>query len=240
MAQGDSTAASAVVAKSIADATTMAAAQKLAEVVLSQSAIQSMGTSFAALFSGRRLLDVSSVPRLAVQPCYSIQQQLSPASGFQLLCMLPVGPFLSATSRASSRTLLQALRLRHAGGLPHQLSMQAQKLQSDGSLPDLVHDAVSDPATQAALAHVMEAAATESKAIKDISGPASAPSPGVGSRPLLTWHPFTRFPPLHALPPGHVLKRRPQSSSAKGLSGTLFRSSSVPIDLRQCSSKMHQ
>ena len=51
-----------MVAKSVADATTMAAAQKLAEVVLSQSAIQSMGTSFAALFSGRRLLDVSPVP----------------------------------------------------------------------------------------------------------------------------------------------------------------------------------
>ena len=64
MVQGDSTAASAVVSKSITDATTMAAAQKLAEVVLSQSAIQSMGTSFAALFSGRRLLDVRPVPRL--------------------------------------------------------------------------------------------------------------------------------------------------------------------------------
>ena len=57
--------------------------------------------------------------------------------------------------------------------------MQAPAAQSDGSLPALVHDAVVDPATQAAFAHVMEAAATESKAIKDISGPASAPSPGV-------------------------------------------------------------
>ena len=56
--------------------------------------------------------------------------------------------------------------------------MQAPAAQSDGSLPALVHDAVADPATQAAFAHVMEAAATEGKAIKDISGPASAPSPG--------------------------------------------------------------
>ena len=65
--------------------------------------------------------------------------------------------------------------------------MQAQTLHSDGSLQALVHDAVSDPATQAAFAHVMEAAATESKAIKDISGPASAPSPGVSHRLLPIW-----------------------------------------------------
>ena len=66
--------------------------------------------------------------------------------------------------------------------------MQAPAAQSDGSLPALVHDAVADPATQAAFAHVMEAAATEGKAIKDISGPASAPSPGVSSHPFLIWH----------------------------------------------------
>ena len=71
--------------------------------------------------------------------------------------------------------------------------MQAQAAQSDGSLPALVHDAVADPATQAAFAHVMEAAATESKAIKDISGPASAPSPGASPRPRLIWHLCMRF-----------------------------------------------
>lgn len=66
--------------------------------------------------------------------------------------------------------------------------MHAQAQQAAGSLVSLVHNAVNDPATQAAFAHVMEAAATESKAIKDISGPASAPSPGVSLRLLLIWH----------------------------------------------------
>ena len=60
--QGDAAAAQAVVKKSIADPATLAAAQKLAEVVLSQAAVQSFGHSLGSLFAGRRLLDVS--PRL--------------------------------------------------------------------------------------------------------------------------------------------------------------------------------
>ena len=43
----------------------------------------------------------------------------------------------------------------------------------------MVHDAVNDPSTQAAFAHVMEAAATETKALTQLSGPATAPAPGV-------------------------------------------------------------
>ena len=57
--QGKSAAAQSVVAKSIADPTTMAAAEKLIEVVLSQSAIQGFGKSLGDLFSRRHLLDVS-------------------------------------------------------------------------------------------------------------------------------------------------------------------------------------
>jgi len=59
--QGDSIAAQAVVTKSIADAATLAAAQKLAEVVLTESAVQNFGKSLGTLFSGRRLLDVSFI-----------------------------------------------------------------------------------------------------------------------------------------------------------------------------------
>ena len=54
---------------------------------------------------------------------------------------------------------------------------QAQK--TDGSLQSIVHNAVNDPSAQAAFAHVMEAAATETKAISQISGPSMAPAPGV-------------------------------------------------------------
>ena len=71
--------------------------------------------------------------------------------------------------------------------------MQVQTQEAAGSLVSLVHNAVNDPATQAAFAHVMEAAVTESKAIKDISGPASAPSPGVSLHLRLIRH-------LHARP----------------------------------------
>ena len=59
----------------------------------------------------------------------------------------------------------------------------AQAPKADGSLQSLVHDAVNDPSTQAAFAHVMEAAATETKALTQLSGPATAPAPGVS-------HPF--------------------------------------------------
>ena len=58
--QGRSAAAQSVVAKSVADPTTLAAAEKLIEVVLSQSAIQGFGKSLGDLFSRRHLLDVSS------------------------------------------------------------------------------------------------------------------------------------------------------------------------------------
>lgn len=57
------------------------------------------------------------------------------------------------------------------------MPVQAQK--PDGSLQSIVHDAVNDPSTQAAFAHVMEAAATETKALSQLSGPATAPAPGV-------------------------------------------------------------
>jgi hypothetical protein len=56
----------------------------------------------------------------------------------------------------------------------------AQAQKTDGSLQSIVHNAVNDPSTQAAFAHIMEAAATETKAISQISGPSSAPAPGVG------------------------------------------------------------
>lgn len=55
----------------------------------------------------------------------------------------------------------------------------AQAQKTDGSLQSIVHNAVNDPSAQAAFAHVMEAAATETKAISQISGPSSAPAPGV-------------------------------------------------------------
>ena len=58
--QGKSAAAQSVIAKSIADPTTLAATEKLIEVVLSQSAIQGFGKSLGDLFSRRHLLDVSS------------------------------------------------------------------------------------------------------------------------------------------------------------------------------------
>jgi hypothetical protein len=56
----------------------------------------------------------------------------------------------------------------------------AQAQETDGSLQSIVHNAVNDPSAQAAFAHVMEAAATETKAISQISGPSMAPAPGVG------------------------------------------------------------
>lgn len=56
-------------------------------------------------------------------------------------------------------------------------ALQAQK--ADGSLQSIVHNAVNDPSTQAAFAHVMEAAATETKALVDLSGPTAAPAPEV-------------------------------------------------------------
>ncbi len=65
--------------------------------------------------------------------------------------------------------------------MPHFMPVQAPK--ADGSLVSMVHDAVNDPSTQAAFAHVMEAAATETKALTQLSGPATAPAPGV-SHPL--------------------------------------------------------
>jgi hypothetical protein len=58
--QGSSTDAQSVVAKSVADPTTLAAAEKLIEVLLSQSAIKGFGKSLGDLFSRRHLLDVSS------------------------------------------------------------------------------------------------------------------------------------------------------------------------------------
>ena len=57
--QGKSAAAQSVVAKSIADPTTLAATEKLIEIVLSQSAMQGFGKSLGDLFSRRHLLDVS-------------------------------------------------------------------------------------------------------------------------------------------------------------------------------------
>ena len=57
------------------------------------------------------------------------------------------------------------------------LFTSAQAPKADGSLQSLVHDAVNDPSTQAAFAHVMEAAATETKALTQLSGPATAPAP---------------------------------------------------------------
>jgi len=54
-----------------------------------------------------------------------------------------------------------------------------QAAKTDGSLQSVVHNAVNDPSTQAAFAHVMEAAATESKALTQLSGPSTAPAPGV-------------------------------------------------------------
>ena len=65
------------------------------------------------------------------------------------------------------------------------MPVQAQK--ADGSLQSMVHDAVNDPSTQAAFAHVMEAAATETKALSQLSGPATAPAPGV-SHPIHPVH----------------------------------------------------
>lgn len=57
--QGKSAAAQSVVAKSVADPTTLAAAEKLIEAMLSQSAIQGFGKLLGDLFSRRHLLDVS-------------------------------------------------------------------------------------------------------------------------------------------------------------------------------------